>query len=60
MIAGMDDESGRNVPAHRIVITPGIPGYRQPGSGPLLTCDRCGALVMDFRLHDDWHERAGT
>jgi hypothetical protein len=59
-MTGMTDGLSRD-PAQKIVITAGPPpGYRETGSGPLLTCNRCGALVMEPGLHDRWHQRLST
>jgi hypothetical protein len=43
---------------HRIVITPGPPpGFHEAGTGPLLACDQCGALIVELGLHAAWHDR---
>jgi ribosomal protein S27AE len=38
-------------------------GYREIDMGPMtikvLTCLRCGALVLMYRTHNSWHTRNG-
>lgn len=38
-------------------------GYREVDMGPLtikvLTCKKCGALVVMHRTHDDYHKKRG-
>lgn len=34
-------------------------GYRNAGTVPFRVCGRCGAVVEDTGVHDEWHEALG-
>jgi hypothetical protein len=61
---GMTEQQPKgNVPAYQIVITPAPPpGYLNVdtltnGGVPILSCERCGSLVVLPPLHDAWHQQ---